>query len=373
MVKELEHIEGSRARFGQVLRKIKTQIDLGHYRSIASSTIEHALVSRVDPTSLAGLRIVGIDGGLARRSFRAMDLIITRGIAVIFRFGPPEGPDVEFYPGPFPPPQVTPLMLTLSSTELDQMATLERIATELRVALSVLDQFEVDVILMDGGLFFHPRDRPPPSSPVYEKFQEVMALYRQLYLATRRKQVVLVGIVKDSRSTRIVNMLGEILPHVLRDPSVFKMMEGIDYRRLLKISRDCDLLDTFLDETERTFIFNYSSELMHATGGGQDDLQQWASDIWISYLRTARNDLPIRAEVLVDGDPVGQMERALRVVLPLARRHPEYGLPAPVLEADARARISSHEAQLIMDRLMAMSGLRHMLLGKRRSRNPFGG
>jgi hypothetical protein len=373
LVEEIERIESTRRRFGQVLKKLKTQIDLSRFPTLAVSAIESSLVARVEPISLSGLRIAGIDGGLVRRQFRSMDLLLTRGIAVVFEFGPEEGPEVEFYPGPFPEPQVKPVTLTLSGSELDQLASLERTATELRIALSVLEKFDTDLILMDGGLFYHPRDRPPSGSPVFEKFQEVMALYRQLYHGSRERKTTLVGVVKDSRSTRITAMLGDILPHVLRNPSMYEMMQGVDHRWLVEISRDCDLLDTFLEEGERTFLFNYSSEL--TANSMNDDLYVWASDIWVTYLRTAREDLPIRIEVLVDHDREApeQVNRVLRAILPLSWHHPEYGVPTPILEADARARITANETQLIVDRLMALSGLTYSSLEKRRSRNPFGG
>jgi len=374
LVEEIERVEDTRKRFGTVLSKIKGELDLGRYPALAADAVETRFSKKINPTDLAGLRIAGVDGGLIRRRFRSIDLILTRGVAVVFQFGPEEGPSVDFFPSAFPEPIIRPVMLTLPGPELDQLASLERIAAELRVTLSVLDEYYVDLVLVDGSLFYHPRDRPSIGSAVYEKFQEVVALYRQLYHKAREKSTILVGVVKDSRSTRIVSILGDILPHILRNPSVFEMMQGVDYRWLLKFSRDCDLLDTFLEEGERTFAFKYSAELTQNTNTLSDDLSIWASSIWVTYLKTARDDLPIRIEILVDGsNGAAQVDKALSVILPLSWQHPEYGIPAPVLEADTRARISNNETQLIVDRLMALSGLTYATLERRRSRNPFGG
>ena len=374
LVEEIERVEETRIRFGSVLSQIKGDLDLGKYPALAADAVETQFSKKIEPTDLSGLRIAGVDGGLIRRRFRSIDLILTRGVAVVFQFGPEEGPSVDFFPSAFPEPAIRPVMLTLPGPELDQLASLERIAAELRVTLSVLDEYYVDLVLVDGSLFYHPRDRPSVGSAVYEKFQEVIALYRQLYRKAREKSTILVGVVKDSRSTRIVNILGDILPHILRNPSVFEMMQGVDYRWLLKFSRDCDLLDTFLEEGERTFAFKYSAELMQNTNTLSDDLSRWASSIWVTYLKTARDDLPIRIEILVDdSNGAAQVDKALSVILPLSWQHPEYGIPTPVLEADARARISNNETQLIVNRLMALSGLTYTTLERRRSRNPFGG
>lgn len=376
LVEEIEHIEVTREQFGAVLRKIRNKIDLSKFPAVASSIIDSQFYTKIEPTSLSGLRIAGIDGGLVRKRFRSMDLVLTRGVAVIFQFGPEDGPVVDFYPDAFPEPKISPLMLTLSSIELDQLASLERIAVELRVTLSVLEEFHTDLILLDGSLFYHPRDRPQTGSIVYEKFQEVLSLYKQLYHKARKKGTTLVGIVKDSRSTRISTILGEILPHIVREPTVFEMMQGVDYRWLLKISRDCDLLDTFLEEGERSFVFRYSSELHLNTNSASDDISAWAPSIWVTYLKTARDDLPVRVEFLSPEDDeivTDKLDKALSAVLPLSSQHPEYGIPTPILEADARAKITANETRLIIDRLMALSGLTYMTLEKRRSRNPFGG
>jgi hypothetical protein len=375
LVEEIERIETTKKQFGEVMDRIKSNINLSKFPGIASNVIDSDFTKKIQATDLAGLKIAGIDGGLVRRRFRSMDLLLTRAIAVIFQFGPEEGPNVEFFPDPFPEPQIRPMMLTLSGAELDQLASLERVAAELRVTLSVLEEYHSDLILVDGSLFYHPRDRPQSGSIVFEKFQEVLALYKQLYHKARKKGTTLIGIIKDSRSSRVTNFLGDFLPHIIRKPAVFELMQGVDYRWLLKMSRDCDILDTYLKEGERSFIFRYSSELQPASNSISEDITEWASSIWVTYLKTARDDLPLRIEILTDGTPddISKVDKALAAILPLSWQHPEYGIPTPILEADTRAKITSKETQLIVDRLMALSGLTYTSLEKIRSRNPFGG
>jgi hypothetical protein len=376
LVEEIERVEETKTKFGNVMNELKQEISLGKYPAFATNFIETQFVTKISPTSLDGLIIAGIDGGLSRKRFKSMDLLLTRGIAVIFQFVPDGGPNVEFFPDAFPEPKAKLILLSMPGPELDQLASLERISEELRVTISALDNFHIDIILVDGSLFYHPRDRPPVGTTAHERFQEVLALYRQLYNKVAKKRTMLVGIVKDSRSTRIVNTLGDILPHILRNPTIFEKMQGVDYRWLLKISRDCDLLDTFLKEGERTFAFRYSGELPQNSNSLHNDLTAWASSIWVTYLKTARDDVPLRVEVMVKADGeegIQQLNRALSAILPLSYQHPEYGLPSPIVEADARAKISNNEARLVIDRLMALSGLTYSTLEKRRSRNPFGG
>jgi len=136
LVEEIERIETTKNQFGKVMERIKGTINLAKFPAIASSTIDSDFTKKIEPTSLSGLSIAGIDGGLVRRRFRSMDLLLTRGIAVIFQFGPEEGPTVDFFPDPFPEPQIRPMMLTLSGAELDQLSSLERVATLLSLRSS---------------------------------------------------------------------------------------------------------------------------------------------------------------------------------------------------------------------------------------------
>lgn len=375
LVEEIERVEITRNQFGSVMKQIKNSINLGRFPAIAANTLDTQFVTHINQTNLAGLTIAGVDGGLVKKNFRSMDLILTRAIGVIFQFGLESSPNVEFYPDPFPEPIIKPVMISLSSSELDQYASLERITAELRVTLSIMDEFHTDIILVDGSLLYHPRDRPPSGSLAYEKFQETIALYRQIYHKARKKRTTLVGIVKDTRSTRVVGIIGEILPHIIRDPAIFELMQGIDYRWLLKISRDSDILDTFLEEGERTFSFRYSVEFPENTGFLSEDIKEWASSIWVTYLKTARDDSPLRLEIFgSDNDQPSEMiNKALSAILPVSCHHPEYGLPSPIVEADTRARIGNNETRFILDRILALSGLTYSSLEKRRSRNPFGG
>ena len=88
LVEELERIEDTKNRFGAVMTKIKDLIDIGRFPAIAADALETEFTTKIEPTNLSGLRIVGIDGGLVRKHFRSMDLVFTRAIAVLFHFGP---------------------------------------------------------------------------------------------------------------------------------------------------------------------------------------------------------------------------------------------------------------------------------------------
>ncbi len=372
LVKQISHIENTKRGFAHAIRQILPAINLSKFPSLASDFLEPSLVSTVSPTNLAGLRIAGVDGGLIKKRYQSLDLIMKRAVGVVFSFQAEEGPEVDFYPSPFPNPVVKPIITTLPSNELDQIASLERLLSELRTTIGIIDEYHTDIILLDGSLLFHPHDRPSKETLANEKFQEVLALYKQIYNKVSKGTTTLVGVVKDSRSRKFAAMLGEVLPHILRKPQNFEKMKDIDYRWLLNILRDCDILGSFLQAGERSCIFRHSPESNNHTV--EKSLSKWTSSIMVTYLKTVSNDLPVRFEILSNPDEaIAVMDKALAAILPISSLHQEYGLPTPIVEADTRARISKHEADMVVDRLMALSGLAYATLERRRSRNPFGG
>ena len=81
LVEEIERIETTKNQFGEVMQQIKGKIKLSKFPGLASSVIDSDFTKKVEPTSLAGLKIAGIDGGLVRRRFRSMDLLLKIGRA----------------------------------------------------------------------------------------------------------------------------------------------------------------------------------------------------------------------------------------------------------------------------------------------------
>ncbi|TFG15259.1 DNA double-strand break repair nuclease NurA [Candidatus Thorarchaeota archaeon] len=372
LVQQISHIENTKSGFAHAIRHLLPAINLGKFPALASDFLESSLVSTVSPTNLSGLRIAAVDGGLVKKRYQSLDLIMKRAVGVVFSFQAEDSPAVEFYPSPFPNPVIKPIIATLSSNEVDQIASLERLLSELTTTIGIIDEYHTDIVLLDGSLLFHPHDRPSKETLANEKFQEVLALYKQIYNKVSKGKTTLVGVVKDSRSRKFATMLGQVLPHILRKPQSFEKMKDIDYRWLLNILRDCDLLGSFLKAGERSCIFRHSAESNNFMV--EKSLSKWTSSIMVTYLKTVSNDLPVRFEVLTRSDEAtAVVDKALAAILPLSSLHQEYGMPTPIVEADTRARIGRNEAEMIVDRLMALSGLAYATLERRRSRNPFGG
>ena len=265
---EIQSLEEKRTAFASVLRMIRLQLDLRLDLPLAQDyLIDQSLATPVEPTELGGLRVCGVDGGLLKKSLRGFDLVITRASSTIFEYAPSGRVLAEYYPQQKTTPIVKADFYPKSWYEAEVNASLERIRTELELALKIIDHHPIDLLILDGTLTPHISDRPSTNSPLSTKYHEIKTLQSQLYEQTKEKAILLAGIVKDSRSNRFVKLLGELMPHLIKKYPELKPLLQMDYRFVVNSSYDTDLFFRILDVGERSAIFRFKNQ------GGKSNAQ----------------------------------------------------------------------------------------------------
>jgi hypothetical protein len=136
---------------------------------------------------------------------------------------------------------------------------------------------------------------------------------------------------------------------------------------ILDHSRDTVLLDHVLDVGERSFTFSYTGN----SAGALKDLEKWGSKIFVFYLKTVPYDRPLRVEYLdLDGEPTVAVDRIASLVYAMSAHHAAFGLPSVLIEADACARLSEEDIDMVRDDITARLGP-SAPLDLRRHINPF--
>ncbi|MHA1722968.1 MAG: DNA double-strand break repair nuclease NurA [Candidatus Baldrarchaeia archaeon] len=374
VVKNLVEIERSKETFCSILRSVKTKIEFSFLPQIGRlDLLENKFAYSVTPTNLKGLCVAGVDGGVVSRSLHCADIIITRAVAAIFRFESENGPYVEYFPDKFPEPIIIVNITPLSRINSEINANLERLKAELEVAIKVQDEYTIDAILLNGSILPQITDKPFTSNVLLtRKYDEILDLYLKLYEKSMETDTILAGVIEDSRSTRFMQIINRMLPHLIYRYPELKDLLNFDYRRVLRLMRDSDFLFRFLDVGERTLAFHYSeSPYEHPI---LRDLKEkgWEPPITVFYLKTVEFDVPIRIEYLTSRfDPVTLANRLASIIYPLSSYHPEYATPSVIIEADARARLLESDLEIIYDSLVHAMGLTPSLLKLRRDRRPF--
>jgi hypothetical protein len=369
IVRKLKELERDKEIFSMLLRGGLEQVDLSVFPKLMPDIFEEKLVKKVESTNLTGLRIAGVDGGVVSRSYHAIDIILTKAVAVIFDFSQ-DKPIVRYYPEECPPLNVLVNYIPISHTEIETSTSLERAIEEVKTAIGIVDYAKIDILIMDGSIYPQQYDIFA-TSPIATRAEVLTKFYEKLYEKCKEHGTLLVGVVEDSRSTRFTQILSEILPSLIKKyPALFELLQ-IDYRGIIRQIKDTDLLYRILEAGERSAIYKLIPS--NAKKVISRIALDWRKNLFAFYLKSVAYDQPTRIEFLnpENVELVGVADRVASVLYPLSRHHAAYGIPSVLIEADARAKIHDYDLDLIYAQLIDKTGQSTSLLKLRRERRPF--
>ena len=82
LAKVIEEIEKNRKNVGQFLRDSSSLTNL----TLDEEVREEKIIIHIEPLNLDKIKIAGVDGGLVKKSFHGMDLMLLRAIGVVFSY-----------------------------------------------------------------------------------------------------------------------------------------------------------------------------------------------------------------------------------------------------------------------------------------------
>ena len=376
IAKQIMEIERNRNEFNQIFKSVKNKIDLNVIpQNLRYNIWGDKLAQSIVPSSLTGLKIAGIDGGLISKSLHGVDIVITRAVAAIFIYGK-DKPDVKYFPKNSQFPSIKTSFDPLSNTESELFANLERINAEIDIALSILKDHP-DIILLDGSILPQLRERTGLNSSLNNKYNIIVQKYEKLFDGCVNNDIFLAGCIKDTRSSHFLTLLGQLFPILINKyPNLRKVLtSSYNYKTLLSNNRDCDFLYRFLDVGERSLIFDYHDFANKLPKMFSIFNQYWVEKIKIFYLKAVPFDLPARIEVLVPESKSDKIikicDKIASIILPLSNHHFEFAVPTVLIEADAMAKLSETDLDIVYDSLFDKLGNSPILFRLRRNRRPF--
>jgi len=341
--KRIVEIENQRKKIGSFLKEI-------------NSTSEEKIILPIEEKELENLRIAGVDGGLVKKSFHGIDLMLLRAIAVIFNYAKNKLSSVEYFPSTIPSPEPKIIIDPFSELEFEINSNLERQIIEINTARKTLEKFDLDFLFLNGSIIPHYTFVPERSSLLFETYEKMIESYRKLFEIVSKKKVILAGIIEDSRGTRFCEIINQKTQEKLTSNLKF----------LLAKTKDTNLLSYVLDFKERTFSFPYSSKpKIHPI---LKEFNNFAEQVFTFYLKTAEFDRPIRVDFLSDKDDKSGIISS--VLLALAG-HSSYGMPSVLIEADQRAKLSEKDLEIFCSDLINKTGNLSALFSLRREQRPF--
>ncbi|MCS7131888.1 MAG: DNA double-strand break repair nuclease NurA [Hadesarchaea archaeon] len=331
----------------------------------SGEVIEQKFVYRVKPDELADATVVGVDGGVLASSLHGLDLIMTRAVAAIFSYSGGGLSKADYFPSEMPEPKLVPISEPLDAHELELVVSMERQVEELRLAASAIGAYDAELLLLDGSVVPQYLERSPRGKIAPQLQRALLDAYVRLYEGCAASDTLLVGVVKDSRGARFIEVLRRALLDAReRYPTLASALAvGED---VLSNSRDTVFLDHVLETGERSFVFRYADAAPAVRG-----LEGWIERTYAFYLKAVPYDCPLRVEFVDGGDgALATVERVASLVYALSSYHDAYGLPSVLIEADARARLHEEDLDMVRDSIADRLGASTSLYMRRR-RGPF--
>lgn len=343
----IKNLESDRRKLALFLRDLKSiELDRG------SKAVEDRLSVRVEDNGLEEARFIGVDGGLARRSYHSLDLVMVRAVGAVFDYIKGRLSSVSYCPSSSPTPRLR-VVQDASESDFQYIASFERISTELD-ALKKCLCMEPTILLADGSLVPHPSDQPQKGSRIYGEYEKLLDSYRSLYRIVGKN--LLAGVVEDSRSSTFSDYISEKIMGKIRSAKVEEL------KKILHHTRDTNLLFHVLNKGERSFVMRMD----HSR-----ELGDFAKNLYLFYLKTTEYDRPVRIEFYATVSPVEVADRIASLIYSVSCQNQEYGLPPVLIEADSRAKIGDGELDVIHSHIVDRVGDLPSLYRLRRDRRPF--
>lgn len=246
---------------------------------------ESGIIKTLNSKPVSGT-ITGVDGSIISEHLHNISLYLVRAMACIMNIEKNRLVSCKYFPDVLVKPELI-YETDLEKDEQTQMGSLLRMEKEWKCVKNVLELS--DYVLLDGSLLPHPSDVPRNDSKLKPKFQELTELINCIIETSKKRDVPLIGVVKDSTSTLLSQRFG-------------------------KHYRDTSVLDMGIGE--------YTEPVE-------------SQNLLITYLQTSEYDFPLRIEFPNTFDP----EEIINLVFNLSNTYLEFSYPNVLMEADLRVRL----------------------------------
>jgi hypothetical protein len=354
----ISSMENYRKKLGEVIKEFNSSNKL----QLDKEIFEEKIILPAEKMQLDNIRIAGVDGGLVKKTFHGIDLMLLRAVGVIFAYDNNKLSKVDYYPNSIPTPEPKTIIDPFSDLEFEINSSIERQITEITVARETIEKFEPDILFLHGSVIPHYTFVPDKGSLLYVNYKRMIEAYTKLFETVKQKKTILAGAIEDSRGTRFCEIINtKVISQIKTElPAELKLM--------LNRTKDSNLLTYALKYAERTFVFPYSFAVeQHSI---LKEFPSFSNQIFTFYVKTAEFDRPIRVDFLADKGTVDTANKLSSALLSLSG-HSSYGIPSVLIEADQRAKLSEEDLEMFYWDIINKAGNLPGLFEQRRNQRPF--
>lgn len=384
IAKEYLEIESLKSEFSELILKNITELNFSSFNSNPRFYIKENYIKKTIPISnLRGLNVVSVDGSSVTKKYMNVDFSFLKAIAAKYYFKENHIANIKYFPdlSGFNNYLVQGNFLNRDESTVDIKISMDMRYMEINLLNELIKKSDdIDLIIIDGSIVIMPINFLFSKDPdISKKYDLLLKEYNRLYSSCKEKGIILVGSIKDTRTSSLSNLLAESIQ--LLKPSNLKLSGFLDinYRDVIKYFSDIDLFNRILGKSERSCIFVCKREIdkIRDTGIKKEIPYYFPLAFYAFYLKTTKLDTPCRIEFFIDEKH--SLEKASSkadlissILLPISSTNEQYGLPIPQIEAHRRAVFKPNEIDLLFNNLIrTLQTYGISILEKRRNRRPF--
>ncbi|MBD3343071.1 MAG: hypothetical protein GF353_28495 [Candidatus Lokiarchaeota archaeon] len=382
---EYLELEGLKRKFVAAVKNNEEKLNFSEFLCNAKYKLkEEKLIYPVKPTQVNGLNILSVDGSSVVKKFMNVDFSFLKSIAVNYYFYK-EGTqaNISYFPdlGGFNNYSIQGNFINSEESVVENKVSFDMLFMELNLLNQIIKKREnIDIIILDGSVVITPINLLFSKDPeLSEKYDRLLKEYHKLYSNCKEKGIILIGSIKDTRTSALCNIISDSILMLKPNWSYLNEFLEINYRQLIKYFGDLDLFNRLLEKSQRSCVFNCKQEIdkIRDTGIKKEIPYYFPLNFYAFYLKTTKFDTPCRIEFFTEEteniDKVIEKANLISsILIPISSYNEYYGLPIPQIEAHKRASFKNEEIKLLfnnLNRYLNKHGL--MLLEKRRNRRPF--
>jgi hypothetical protein len=384
IVQEYIEIERLKKKFVETLLANLESLDFEELLKYPSYDIKENFIKKsIQASNIRGLNIVSVDGSSVVKKFMNVDFSFLKAIAVKYYFYENQSSRIEYFPdiAGFNNYNVQGNYLNREENAVEAKISMDMTFMEINLLNKLIEKTsEIDLIILDGSIVIMPINLIfAKDLEISKRYDKLLREYQKLYSNCIEKGIILIGSIKDTRTSALTNLLRSTI-QMLR-PNIANLADfiQINYRQILDYFSDLDLYNRVLRKTERSCIFNCKKEVdkIRDTGIKKEIPYYFPFNFYAFYLKSAKYDTPCRFEFFIDEncnfkEASEKADLISSILLPISSLNEYYGLPIPQIEAHKRAAFRPQEVDLLFNNLSRTLHVHGVsLLEKRRTRRPF--
>lgn len=384
LAQEYLEIEQLKQKFTNSLLKYLNSLDFEEFLKYPNYNIKEKLLKKdVTESNIRGLNVVSVDGSSVVKKFMNVDFSFLKAIAVKYYFYKNQSSKIDYFPdiAGFNNYNVQGTYLNREENAVDAKISMDMTFMEINLLNKLIEKkSDIDLIIIDGSVVIMPINLIfAKDSEISKKYDKLLKEYQKLYSNCNEKGIILIGSIKDTRTSALTNLLRSSIQMLKPDTTKLTDFIKINYRQIIDYFSDLDLFNRVLKKSERSCIFNCKKDLekIRDTGIKKEIPYYFPQSFYAFYLKTAIHDTPCRIEFFMNEkhslkEASEKADLISSILLPISSLNEFYGLPIPQIEAHRRAVFKPQEINLLFNNLSrTLSSYGVSLLEKRRTRRPF--